>query len=152
MVGKFILPSVYVCVYLCHITQLYFQDWCTLDFKIFSLVFCHLCSHHMCQPASCISRLWPPQWSVWCNITAKSTATSVVQVHGHAFISSAIVCFPWLSAALTEPGSRGFPLITNKEPTEISWSLKVPKLPHYPRPISPQHDTFKSLPNQEKMD
>lgn len=48
--------------------------------------------------------------------------------------------FPWLSAALTESGSRGFPLITNKEPTEISWSLKVPKVhAPAPTPLYPPH-------------
>lgn len=49
----------------------------------------------------------------------------VVQVHGHAFMPSSILCFPWLSGLLTERGSGGFPLITNKEPTQISRSLKV---------------------------
>lgn len=66
---------------------------------------------------------------------AKSSATLTVQVHGHALLSF-ILCFPWLSVALIEPGSRGFPLIPNKEPNGISWSLRVPKLLHYRCPVS----------------
>lgn len=95
-----------------------------------------------CATASLCSCLSPPQGAEWYSITAKPTAISVVQVHGHA-LSSSILCFPWLSEALTEPGSRGFPLITDKEQTEISRTLKVlvaplPK-PNYPHPVSPTH-------------
>lgn len=64
------------------------------------------------------------------------------------------LCFLWLSAAFIEPGSRGFPLITNKEPTEIMGSLRVPKLPpppNYPPPVSPIRSVFMSIPNQKEL-
>lgn len=46
-----------------------------------------------------------------------STGTEVIQVYGHAFISFFHSVFPLIVG--TESGSRGFPLITKKEPVEI---------------------------------
>lgn len=71
-------------------------------------------------------------WALWCCTTTKFNTSEVVQVHGHALISSSILyASPDCEQHSLSQGSRGFPLITNKESTEINWSLMDPKLPHY---------------------
>lgn len=63
---------------------------------------------------------------------SKPSATSLMQVYGHAFIPSSSPStspappIQWLLAKLNGPGSGGFSLITNRDPTEISWSSAEP--------------------------